>query len=399
LTATFFISLLNPGIGALFAAAFFLLWLNQRSLTYIAVAAASFALTAVGFLIQDRSPALPYDAQIILANLCYLLAASTLAAAVLGRYRVRPPYVLLTALVAIGMAGHLWFLLVEPDLTARIYFINLTLGGLTVYIAAEVLRAEKAHMLDWLLFGALAFAAVNFTLRPLAIMWLYGGFGDPQNFNQSPYWTTSQFAHAMISIVIALNLLVAVAMDLIAKIQRDANTDTLSGLLSRRGFEQDAAIALNRCHMTGTPACLLLADLDNFKQINDGHGHAEGDLVIALVGTHIREQIGHGAVAGRIGGEEFAILLTGVELGAARARAEAIRAGLPLYCAGKLPSGLVPTASIGMRIATPGTDLSSLLSEADAALYVAKARGRNQVQVFTPGKLAGALPAATQVPA
>jgi diguanylate cyclase (GGDEF)-like protein len=231
---------------------------------------------------------------------------------------------------------------------------------------------------------------VNFLLRPVVILQLVE-MHDGVGFQQSVYWTTVQFTQAMISIMIALNLMVAVAVDLLDELRREAKIDKLSGLLNRKGFEVEAADMLARYAHAATPACLLLADLDHFKEVNDTYGHAAGDAVISVFGAAIRSAGPETMVAGRIGGEEFAMLLVGVELGDARNIAEDIRITLSEAAIGRLPPGLTPTASIGVQIAPARAGLSELLRHADLSLYQAKRAGRNRVEVSAPALAAAAV--------
>ena len=92
-------------------------------------------------------------------------------------------------------------------------------------------------------------------------------------------------------------------------------------------------------------------------------------------------------IAGRIGGEEFALLVPGAAIETARLFAEAVRTGLAPAAANRIPAALVPTASIGLTIGTPGANLSALMHEADQALYEAKRTGRNRVRTFTPASV------------
>lgn len=384
LNSQLFIGLLNPGIGVLLAAAFFLLWLNRRDQVYVAVAASSYVTSTLAFLIQDVGPSLPYDLERLPSNICFLLTGCLLVSAVLMRYRLAIPYRTFAAIVALGAGGMYWFLVEQPSLTARIYTVNFLIGAIAVIGAAKLYRVEKQHLVDRLLFWALVVSAANFLLRPITIMSFSGSFDNFDSFQRSLYWTTVQFTQAMISVMFALNLLIAIAIDLIAELKQEANTDKLSGLLNRRGFEMEAAAVLERRGAEGASACLLIADLDHFKGINDTHGHAVGDEVIRLFGRQIAMAAAGKAVAGRIGGEEFAILIPNTSLGAARTFAESLRAGLALYCAGQLPPGLLPTTSIGVCVAERGTSLHVMMHRADEALYVAKREGRNQVQVHAP---------------
>jgi len=184
--------------------------------------------------------------------------------------------------------------------------------------------------------------------------------------------------------MISLNLLVAVAIDLLSDLKREASTDTLSGLLNRRGFEAEASAAIARCQQDGLPVCVLIADLDHFKRVNDTYGHAVGDRVVSAFGDLIAAVRHPGMVTGRIGGEEFAILLPGASLAAGRRFAESLRTRLTATCAGRVPTTLRPTASLGRCQAAQGEDLYHLLNLADDALYEAKNTGRKKVCTAAP---------------
>ncbi|MFN4166648.1 MAG: GGDEF domain-containing protein, partial [Ferrovibrio sp.] len=167
------------------------------------------------------------------------------------------------------------------------------------------------------------------------------------DFQHSLYWTTVQFTQPLISVAFALSLMVAIAMDLISQLRREARTDKLSGLLNRGGFEAAASAALRRSQAgKGLPACLIIADLDHFKQINDTFGHSVGDAVIGLFGRHVAAMCSDDMIAGRIGGEEFAVLLPGHEIQAARLFAESLRACPWDYWSGMLPPKVAPSVSI-----------------------------------------------------
>jgi diguanylate cyclase (GGDEF)-like protein len=376
--------MLNPTIGLLFASAFFLLWMNQRGQRYIVMIAASYVVSSLGFVIQDIGPDFASELERIPSNICFLITGHLLVGGVIRRYGLRVPHALLGCLVAAGALGQVWFVLVQPDLTSRVFLINFLLGCMSLVGAAKLHRAEKRHFVDRLLFWVTVLCAVNFLLRPASIMLLAGGFTDFGSFQQSFYWTTVQFTQVMISVLFALTLMVAIALDLIAELRQEADTDKLSGLHNRRGFEREAGAALQACAARRLPACLMIVDLDHFKSINDSYGHAAGDEVIRLFGRHVAASLQPGMVAGRIGGEEFAVVVPDAELGAVRRFAEALRTGFPRESGGPLPPDLSPTVSIGLCLAGPGGELYELMRKADEALYHAKRLGRDQVQVFTP---------------
>ncbi|APX21640.1 MAG: GGDEF domain-containing protein [Rhodobacteraceae bacterium] len=147
-----------------------------------------------------------------------------------------------------------------------------------------------------------------------------------------------------------------------------ALTDSLTGLPNRRGFEA-LAPAL------GTGAVLFL-DLDHFKQVNDTQGHAAGDAVLKGVAGVISATMRRQDVVARWGGEEFVIWLPGATEDVARGIGERLR--LAISDRVPLPRGLL-TASIGIAVAREGDSRDRLIARADAALYAAKAGGRNRV--------------------
>lgn len=378
-----FISLLNPGIGLLFAVAFFLLWLNHRE-RYVAYASAAYVATAVAFLIQDVAPALPMELQRLPANFGFLVTGMLFAAAIIERYALPVPWRAMAATIAVSMAFFTWFLLVQPDIPARIYSISLGAGVIALMIVRALWPLARPHVIDRVLFWVSALSALNLIVRPLVILSFSGGFDDYVGFQQSIYWTTVQFSQAMVSIAAAISLMVAVAIDMLGELRRQAEDDELSGLRNRRGFEAAAGAALRRCAEEARPAALLIADLDKFKQVNDTHGHAVGDAIIAAFGAHVRAVGPAGMIAGRIGGEEFALLLPGAGIEAARQLAEAIRTGLAPACGDQIPPTLTPTTCVGIAADVSGAGLSQLMRQADEALYAAKRSGRNCVRTFTP---------------
>lgn len=378
-----FISLLNPAIDLAFAAVFLFLWLNRRE-RYIAYAALAYLATALAFLILDVAPALPMELHRLPANMGFLAAAMFLAAAIIRRYGLPVPWRAMMAVAGVSLAFFTWHLLVDPGIAARIYSISAGAGAIALMIVHALRPIDKPHLIDRVLFWVSVLTAINLIVRPLVIFAFVGSFSSYVGFQQSIYWTTVQFSQAMVSVATAVGLMVAVAIDLIAELRTEADADPLSGLLNRRGFEGAAGAMLRRCIDESRPVALLIADLDDFKQVNDRHGHAVGDAIIAAFGAHVRALGSGEMVAGRIGGEEFALLLPGMSIEAARRLAEVIRIGLPTACSDRIPPSLVPTTSIGLAAGAPGEGLPTLMRRADQALYDAKRAGRNRVRAYRP---------------
>jgi len=157
--------------------------------------------------------------------------------------------------------------------------------------------------------------------------------------------------------------------------------DPLTELLNRRAFNQHLDHAVNQWVRHARPFVLILGDLDYFKLINDRFGHMVGDQVLKTVSLRIRASLRKSDLAFRIGGEEFAILLTETQLKAGLDVAEKIRRRIdetPVT----LDSGqsVFPTMSFGIG-GPDGHDAGALFSRVDTALYAAKHKGRNRVEL------------------
>lgn len=155
------------------------------------------------------------------------------------------------------------------------------------------------------------------------------------------------------------------------QMQQLADTDALTGALSRRRFLQDAEEAL----ASGRPGSLILFDLDDFKRINDTHGHPAGDRVLIRSVQRVLRNLRKGDLLGRLGGEEFAVLFPGLKLEDALQMAERLRRAL------EAPSSDLPatTASFGVVEFTEQDSIRTLLACADRALYQSKRTGKNRV--------------------
>ncbi len=195
---------------------------------------------------------------------------------------------------------------------------------------------------------------------------------------------------ALCGLTIALSLLFgrelrrSAAMQ--AELARLSLTDSLTGLPNRRRFEEGFAEACQSARRTGRPLALLVIDVDHFKRINDRYGHAVGDAVLkglaGCLGTGVCRP---GDLTARVGGEEFIALLPETEREGALHVARAIHAAVGGF---SMPSADIPTdaitVSIGIAVSRGGEATEDLYRRADAALYDAKASGRNQTRFAPP---------------
>lgn len=172
------------------------------------------------------------------------------------------------------------------------------------------------------------------------------------------------------------------AAEATAELKRLATTDVLTGLWNRRHLLERLEAETGRSLRTGRPLCLAILDVDHFKRVNDLHGHPAGDSVLRELARRIRDSVRSSDVVGRMGGEEFAILMPETDRGQARLVCERLRArvaGEPVT----LPCGtaLEVTLSTGIALLAGQEASERLISRADAALYDAKADGRNRVRL------------------
>lgn len=176
-------------------------------------------------------------------------------------------------------------------------------------------------------------------------------------------------------VIMSLAYRLAEAQQVLARL---AQTDPLTGIGNRRHFMESAASSLERASRDGTETALLMLDIDHFKQLNDLHGHAAGDLALIEVARCCSLHLSNTHTLGRWGGEEFCILMPGVSITEASEIADRLRMAIAAMHIEDVPNGV--SVSIGIAVTGSSTgDLDELLRAADRHLYQAKAAGRDQI--------------------
>jgi diguanylate cyclase (GGDEF)-like protein len=188
-------------------------------------------------------------------------------------------------------------------------------------------------------------------------------------------------------IAIGSHVLKLVAMDALERAFHEtlldqSTKDPLTGLGNRSATLSELQSRFDLSHRHGRSLCVIMCDLDHFKHVNDEYGHGAGDIVLAGFGERVRQSLRGSDLAGRIGGEEFVLVLPETDMEGAELLAERLRTSLS-DTPHQLPTGPIHvTCSLGVAQRSPqDRDAGSLLGRADEALYLAKRQGRNRVIV------------------
>jgi diguanylate cyclase (GGDEF)-like protein len=249
--------------------------------------------------------------------------------------------------------------------------------------------AALCALLRWAVNNALVMVAVKGSDRDVSIRELQ--FTHEPLYNDLAELCISLAAVVLVAVNWFLIVLFLPAMTLLQRSQRHAQLENASrmdaktGLLNAVTWQREARVEVSRAARTHTPLAVAMIDIDHFKQVNDTHGHLTGDAVLATLSATLRALLRDYDIIGRFGGEEFAILLPQTDMVKAEQITERLRAKLAelTVSTGSGASGEAPlqvTVSIGVAsLQHARRDLDDLIAAADAALYRAKAQGRNQV--------------------
>ncbi|HEY4083510.1 MAG TPA: GGDEF domain-containing protein [Burkholderiaceae bacterium] len=267
-------------------------------------------------------------------------------------------------------------------------YIPMALNSALCFLAVELgllaSTAEKGAVLT--LVSRLSGGRMVRRLLPAVVLlpFVLGLIGD---YGVRRHWFAAQFAMALVvtfSIVGMLALLVLLARWLNRddiEIERLLTTDTLTGLLNRRTLMEELGNQTAAAIRYRLPLATAMVDLDHFKQINDGHGHAVGDRVLQQLGSLIKSSLRETDVAGRYGGEEFVIVLPHTDQAGALVFGERLRHSISemVVIAGGKQLNVTCSIGIAQVIITDTPQPELALALADQALYVAKREGRNRV--------------------
>jgi diguanylate cyclase (GGDEF)-like protein len=332
---------------------------------------------------RELPPLLAYEA----ANVAYTGAG----AALVSGYRVlagrAPRTLLLSLLVALVGVLIALFHYVADSFAARSAVISLFQSAVCLEIGRTVLAGRRDWQrplhVAWFVLGMCALVTLGHAAR---MAWLLGAEQTPGSLLQPSVWSVAILTAAALALpALILGGLLTAHRHIVHRAEFAANHDHLTGAWSRKAFFEIATRERARSARAGRPLALMLIDLDNFKTINDSGGHHAGDLALQLVAERARRTLRAVDCVARLGGDEFAVLLPDTGLGHAAGVGDKLQAAVRA-AAGTLPAaaGQPLTLSIGVTVLADGETVQAALARADAALYAAKAAGRNRVHALAP---------------
>lgn len=336
-----------------------------------------------GFAMLGARLFLPYGVSVLLGNGLIMLGLLLFHRALSQHLLQRQPPARIWGALALACGWLAWTLLRDWSPAARSCGVSLLLAGFTLPSVLLLLRhgwqAETSLRIVGLTLGLTSLAMLA---RALDAWW------RPAAYDSLLQGGLSQGLTFMIGFIALLGsgfgFVLACFERLARRMEEMAALDGMTGCLNRSTTDTLLEHTLERGRREGEPVAFALLDLDHFKQINDAHGHRAGDAALRAFAAEVRSRLRASDVLGRVGGEEFGIILPGTDgPGAARLIEEVRRAVAALELPGCAADGggIRLTMSAGVAVAEPQAGLSAdrLYALADAALYRAKDHGRNCV--------------------
>ncbi|MGX1100008.1 diguanylate cyclase [Amorphus sp. MBR-141] len=374
-TADLMLQLIGPTMLGLIVLVCFGAWLLLGRRPHLLIFASAPLLAAVAAVLQIV-PVFPVlGVNVVLSNLFVIAAYLAAAEGVLARSGKRIGLIWDAAILVGLLALMVYFYFVAPNFHARVYLQSSLASAILLGAAARLRHLLRGHIGERLLFGTMLVYGV--ALFPLAVVsTLHSSPLTASGFSDPAYWQMLQLTNTVLGAAFIVSFIVAVLIDFIDDLRVERDLDTLTGVFNRRGFEERTAAAMKR--PATYPLTLIVCDLDHFKRVNDTYGHSTGDEVLTLFGGVLKSIARDQDLVGRLGGEEFAIVLPDGGLAeAGRFVTELQRkireASFPL------PDAAEPiAASLGVAERLGEESYQAWFQRADGALYRAKVEGRNR---------------------
>lgn len=376
-----FLLAINGAIGLSFASVFLALtWRSEVRLGRWCAAgflAAAATVTIEGLAFEFPWPRLTSSLSFGLL----MLALTTITAGLIKHYK---PHASVGWLFGFSFAADAVNALFVFDLPRGTWGQALGYQGpfaLMVAVAAiAVVARSPRRPVDIALAIVLGLSSAQFLIKA-ALAALSGSGPSVRDYLVSTYAFYSQTAGGILSLLLGLTLVGIVVTEVMAETRNHLQRDVLTGLFNRAAFMERVPNALRSAGVK--PVAVIMADLDHFKSINDGYGHAAGDEVLCTFGKHLFAYFEDSVLCGRLGGEEFCILVPDCDPAAARIHLDTLRRLNRQNRYELLPQAVAVTASYGVAFVGREESFERALRRADMALYEAKAAGRDRYS-FAP---------------
>ena len=368
----------TPLLTLIFATAFLVVWGRDKSRYENLALSIGWLLITSGFSISILSPDHWGRAIPAITHVPYTLGAASISWGVLTRVGVRPP---LVAHLWIAFTGFATMMLVQNignSIVADLYITNLTCAAMMVMTAQLFAQTAGRDMVERFILVMLTLTAAQFFIRPVVSL-MFDGQIAAQAYRESAYYFALNWVFAFGSVLFGLAQIAGSVKDQVAALYHRTSRDDLSGLLVRGEFEAQVEAALTKANTKGVNTALVIGDIDHFKQVNDIWGHQTGDAAIAGFAQMMSDMIRNCDIAGRVGGEEFCILVWNADEDIAAGLAERLRARSNTLEIGESALDVRLTASFGVAQQAKGEGYRALFARADCALYASKQAGRDRV--------------------
>ena len=353
------------------------LWRVQRNYPPAkdwAIGSLMFAIGLFLFALRNQAPVVLTE---IVSNLFLLPGLMLFNFGIVKAADRKPPFILGLTLCTVAIAVLAWFTLAAPNYRAAVLTQNLVFLTLDVYTAHACLKARTAK-------GNYTFRIIGLLFIALVIAnaWRVAGGVFDLTFSFSPtlprlLWiATSLISFPMITLLLTLHT----SQRLQEEIHAQAHHDALTQAYNRRAFSELSDMEWSRSMRHGYPLSILTVDIDHFKDFNDQHGHPTGDVALVQVSKSAQEALRSNDIWCRYGGEEFIALLPNTTRNQAMVVAERLRLSVESTTISSPQGPLSVSVSVGVaERSSSHSSLSEVLAISDAALYKAKAAGRNRV--------------------
>lgn len=371
------IFLLNPAIQSIYAVSFLILWVHSRDRRAILGFGLANIAAVLGFLSRVFLTEISEVLASVLTHVCFLICNGLIVISLCYRANQPLPYMSL-AIISVVSAVMSLTAAMTGAFMAELVIANISYGLFYMVAAQSLSRAISNHFIDNIIRWIIAFMSAHHFVR-VGLLTMFEPNLDAATFLTSQYLPLAIVIVAVSSIMLSTSVIGAFMVDQFRNRAQQAALDPIGGLLTRRPFEEAAKKMLHRAIEQNAPVNLLVVDIDNFKQVNDIFGHQCGDEVIGNLSKLVSNIVRDTDIIGRIGGEEFCIIVWNCKSAAAMGLAERVRATFGAMQHDSLPKDMRVTVSIGVAEGASKESYGRLFARADAALYAAKTAGRNTV--------------------